>query len=217
MSIRTRDQQLVDHLDSYRLHLAESIRSPISANVGPALDQMLSTLELLDERARLLVDRKGMVLAAGSSAAGRLVLSDCLSLDQHKLRPATREAQASLDTLLSTAKGELRTEILPRQRHDGHCILCAAGLCGQTVMLTVQIAHDDFVPSHANLEVAFGLTPSEAEIVQLLQRGRCPKEIALELGISVHTVRAHLRHSYDKLGVSSREGLACRLAPYRLN
>jgi DNA-binding CsgD family transcriptional regulator len=33
----------------------------------------------------------------------------------------------------------------------------------------------------------------------------------------VHTVRAHLRHCYDKLGVSYREALWQRLAPYRLN
>jgi DNA-binding NarL/FixJ family response regulator len=48
------------------------------------------------------------------------------------------------------------------------------------------------------------LTPREEEIVGQLAQGRFDKEIADRLAISVHTVRAHLRHIYEKLHVQSR-------------
>lgn len=48
-----------------------------------------------------------------------------------------------------------------------------------------------------------GLSPREWEILQLAARGRQQGEIAKALGISVHTVRTHFRHLYEKLGVTS--------------
>jgi DNA-binding NarL/FixJ family response regulator len=48
------------------------------------------------------------------------------------------------------------------------------------------------------------LTPRELEILSLLAKGRLYKEIALELGISASTVRAHLHAVYAKLEVRSR-------------
>jgi DNA-binding CsgD family transcriptional regulator len=45
------------------------------------------------------------------------------------------------------------------------------------------------------------LSPREREIVLLCAAGRCHKEIAAALRISVHTVKAHLRRVFDKLAV----------------
>jgi DNA-binding NarL/FixJ family response regulator len=47
-------------------------------------------------------------------------------------------------------------------------------------------------------------TPRELEIVRLLIKGYCNKEIARQLDISVHTVEFHLKHVYQKLGASGR-------------
>lgn len=52
-----------------------------------------------------------------------------------------------------------------------------------------------------------GLSPREAEVLAYLGRGHGSTFIARELGISENTVRTHVRHIYEKLGVSSREGL----------
>ena len=52
---------------------------------------------------------------------------------------------------------------------------------------------------------AGSLSAREQEILSALARGRLYKEIADELGISFHTVRAHLQKIYKKLQVCSRE------------
>jgi len=56
------------------------------------------------------------------------------------------------------------------------------------------------------------LTPREASVLELLQKGRSNAEIANELSIGVETVRTHASNVYRKLGVSSRRELAA--APF---
>lgn len=51
---------------------------------------------------------------------------------------------------------------------------------------------------------AVGLTEREAEVLAAVARGERSKEIALHLGISERTVKAHLASIYGKLGVDSR-------------
>ena len=49
-----------------------------------------------------------------------------------------------------------------------------------------------------------GLTDRELEVLRSVARGQRSKEIALQLGISERTVKAHLASIYGKLGVDSR-------------
>lgn len=48
------------------------------------------------------------------------------------------------------------------------------------------------------------LTPREQEILALLAKGQLYKEISDRLGISLNTVRTHVKNIYDKLHVRSR-------------
>jgi DNA-binding NarL/FixJ family response regulator len=54
------------------------------------------------------------------------------------------------------------------------------------------------------------LTSREEEVVEHVRRGLSNKEIAREMGISLGTVRAHLRSIFRKLEVSSRAGAAAK-------
>ena len=63
------------------------------------------------------------------------------------------------------------------------------------------------------------LTPRELSTLQLMADGRANKEIANELGISERTVKTHLGHLFEKLGVTSRTeaiGVATRRGLVRL-
>ncbi len=53
-----------------------------------------------------------------------------------------------------------------------------------------------------------GLTDREIDVLRLVVRGRSNKQMAGELFISEDTVKTHLRHVYEKVGFSSRAGLA---------
>jgi DNA-binding NarL/FixJ family response regulator len=60
------------------------------------------------------------------------------------------------------------------------------------------------------------LTLREQEVLQLLAKGRLQKNIATTLGISVNTLRTHLRSIYEKLHVHSRsEAMLKLLDPHR--
>jgi DNA-binding CsgD family transcriptional regulator len=90
--------------------------------------------------------------------------------------------------------------------------------------LTIRLAIDTpgkkyliFLTEEAILSVfaaleLLGLTQREAEILAGVIRGRSNQEIATDLQMSINTVRKHLEHIYQKLGVQSRtEAIALAL------
>jgi DNA-binding NarL/FixJ family response regulator len=48
------------------------------------------------------------------------------------------------------------------------------------------------------------LTPRQAEVLDLLERGRSTNQIAAELHLSIETVRNHIRHLLRAVGAHSR-------------
>ncbi|HEX4101965.1 MAG TPA: AAA family ATPase [Pseudonocardiaceae bacterium] len=57
------------------------------------------------------------------------------------------------------------------------------------------------------------LSRSQQDVALLAARGRSNREIADQLHCSIRTVETYLQHVYSKLGISSRDQLACTLAP----
>ena len=58
--------------------------------------------------------------------------------------------------------------------------------------------------------VDYHLTDRERDILRLLADGLVKKEIAEQLGLSVHTVSTHLRAVYGKLHVSTNTGAVAK-------
>ena len=50
----------------------------------------------------------------------------------------------------------------------------------------------------------FKLTPREFEVLQLVIKGKSNTEIAKELLITVHTVKAHITNIFEKMSVHDR-------------
>lgn len=66
---------------------------------------------------------------------------------------------------------------------------------------------------------AFGFSPQQMRVVELVVQGRGDKEIARQLNLSFGTVRAYLSRAFERTGVSGRMELAAsvfaRLAAMR--
>jgi DNA-binding CsgD family transcriptional regulator len=58
-----------------------------------------------------------------------------------------------------------------------------------------------------------GLTETERRTAALVAQGRTNREIASAMFVTENTVQTHVRHIFQKLGVSSRTELAARLLP----
>lgn len=59
------------------------------------------------------------------------------------------------------------------------------------------------------------LTPRELQVAELVAEGLGDKQIAHELGISIPTLRTHLRHAFEKTGAVNRVALARHFLHHR--
>ncbi len=79
------------------------------------------------------------------------------------------------------------------------------------LLLRVQPGEDMSETRKTLIELAYGLTGKEAEIVLEIASGRSLDQIADAQGILVSTARGHLKKSFQKIGVHSQSELAARL------
>jgi DNA-binding NarL/FixJ family response regulator len=77
----------------------------------------------------------------------------------------------------------------------------------------IRALEDELLPGAASMagkrasrqrEWPAGLTGREVEILRLLAGGLSRRDMARKLFLSEHTVRHHLEHIYNKIGVSTR-------------
>lgn len=71
----------------------------------------------------------------------------------------------------------------------------------------------DFNPdfsSAAPLERAFGLTAREAEVLLWVAQGKSNPEISSILGAAENTIKKHLQHIFEKMGVDNRNAATLR-------
>jgi DNA-binding NarL/FixJ family response regulator len=66
------------------------------------------------------------------------------------------------------------------------------------------VALDLVPPDASRTPRALGLTPRESHVVSLIAAGAPNKEIARRLGLSMNTVKSHIRTAYRAMGVTSR-------------
>ena len=83
--------------------------------------------------------------------------------------------------------------------------------CLAADMLTTQVPRVELHPA-----VLRALSPRERQVLHSLAQGHRNKEIALQLGVSVGTVKTHLRHIFRKLTVADRTAAVLAALQVRL-
>jgi DNA-binding CsgD family transcriptional regulator len=166
----------------------------------------------------VLADRT--YIAGDHRAEQTLAARKDLRLDHGRVETADPSGAAALRLLLSTEAKALTT-CVPRRGREGHLMMRAAriGEHRDLALFGIQfwIADDSFAVEWPDFGPIFGFTTAEASIVRQLLEGATGEAIATGMGISINTVRTHISHVYEKLGISSREQLWRRLAPYRID
>lgn len=149
----------------------------------------------LSPAAHDLIETSKTIAVADGRIAGRTRHSDQL------VRSAVAEAQQRtgvVDQLIALAAGEA-PELFVQARDKSR-----GG--NQWIALTIRALGRD-MDQLPDLTRLFGLTPAEQKIVRMLLQGQSVRAIAATLGTSVLTARTHLKRTYAKVNVGTKEQL----------
>lgn len=106
------------------------------------------------------------------------------------------------DALAAGASGYLLKHEAPAKLLESLDELLSGGSPMSGAIARKVVQH--FLKPTATKDESLNLTPRETEVVELLVKGRLYKEISSDCGISLDTVRSHLRSIYKKLHVRTR-------------
>ena len=205
------DDAEVDFLASLAPLFARGVRVGMLANLGVA-----SSAEPQDEPqagpAVVIVGSDDRIVQITGAARQRLAE---LAGDGRR-----GPSDAVISGLVGAARRHARGETtdLPRCRvrtSRGRWLVLQAGPLSATgdrdgdVVITIEEARPPEIV--ALVVAAFGLTPRERDVTQLVLQGVDTKEIAKTLHLSAYTVQDHLKSVFDKADVRSRRELIARI------
>ena len=161
------------------------------------------------------LDPSGNLTRASSSADPLLAELSGTTFDAGVRSPAV-QALASATRAAIEAAGSSGAPLLPSsvaKTAAGSWLVLHGGLVGAPraghVAVFVQRAHPTLVAPL--LLKAYGLTPREQEVTQLVLRGATTIQAAQRLAISPHTVTDHLKSIFEKTGARTRGELSATL------
>ncbi len=165
---------------------------------------LLDELQAKAERSDLAWLRAKALILRALARQGLGEMSAALSaLDQ-----ALALAQAGRFMRLFINEGSSMADLLRERRTDGanpdYAAALLAALEGQPPSDSEKAARPHGAESHG-LRLTEPLTERELDVLRLLAVGQSTPEIARALYVEVNTVRTHVKHLYDKLGVHSRD------------
>lgn len=177
----------------------------------------------------LLTDGRGRVLYANAAAHQVVGGKDGIAITSGQLSvksPGIRVAFAKAIEEAATGRGRPLCHFeVERSAHDKppYRVLlmpvpAAAGLFQPTAAVLIIDTEARPELDHEVLSELFFLTPAEARVTAKLGVGHSAEEIADETGVSLETVRTHIRRVFSKTG-TGRQGelisLVLRTAPFR--
>jgi DNA-binding CsgD family transcriptional regulator len=161
------------------------------------------------------LDARGGLLRASSSAEPLLAELSGATFEAG-VRSSSVHAVASATRAMMATAGHVSTATLPSsmvKTPAGTWLVLHGGLLGAPrsgeVAIFIQRAHPTLVAPL--LLKAYGLTPREQEVTQLILRGATTIQAARRLTISRHTVTDHLKAIFDKTDSRTRGELSAKL------
>lgn len=128
-----------------------------------------------------------------------------LRVSDRKLEVLDTELARKLRHALSHwPNGEESTLHLSEGAHALSLTRFSVGALRAPVYVVTPGAKDDGAARREYLQVTYGLTAAEADVVSLLYDGLSKDSIASRRRTTVHAVRQHLKPAYKKLGVRSQ-------------
>lgn len=185
--------------------------------VEQPVNQIVTDWMCSEERARILVDKHLTAHWVNSSAATLMNTSHSVVHRNGRILARDRRVDGELRTFVERATREVSAQCLSDPGTGEQVVMTAIRLPSpweHLVGMTLQRASDDCSVRLANLEQALGLTRTEARVAHHLFCGRTAEETAEDLQVSLDTIRTHIKRTYAKLGVSSREHFFHKLTPF---
>ena len=214
-------QQLAPHL-TQAINLAAELDRARAATAR--FDTLLQGLPM----AAVIVDRTGKIVDMNVSAERALSESETLRVNSDlQLRALRPGDNLRLAAALAQALGSMAGEYNGFQ--EAIDIVSSGSFSSDRLILTplppaaaplfdlreasrivlIQIISSKSIAEEksARLASTFGLTRTEARIVTLFAYGRSSAEAAEAMDVSINTVKTHLKHCYEKIGVHSQVAL----------
>lgn len=202
-------------------HGTEGLLRAILPHAHRALLLSLSIQDLARERDDLravvdelscgvaLLDTNGSVLYCNDVASELFGLGAGLHSEGGRLRAADVEDHESLMRLVAEVASEPSGPLRAMRLSNGFPLFMRGSHGGRVLMFLRPGGQQSSIPSPLLAE-AFALSHSESRVGSLFAAGHGPETVASELGVSVATVRDHLREMRERAGVDSDVGLVRR-------
>ncbi len=218
-----RDYELPNHDDMRELAILQLLLPAFDAsvhllarsatrggNLPEMLDQIDGALALYDETGRCVHENRALQRLVLDDAKAPRLRRECaqtsigiaaiLTNRLRKSRASTPEIDATREVRTGLAHYKIRG------------VLLCADIAGPHPLVAVMLTRDvRTLPSNATLREFFSLTHREITVANLLANGHSNGEIALRLGVTIHTARRHVEHIFTKLGAHTRGAAAAKL------
>jgi DNA-binding CsgD family transcriptional regulator/PAS domain-containing protein len=177
----------------------------------------------------LLFDADGNELYRNDTVDQILETDGSLINDVTPLIKINRRGLAELDKTIheqvkeSHAAGESMLRLPAVNKESGsHCLLRfrkfhdVSGIDTLTGRSTIAVMIHDPTVIHEvrvrDIQSLYRLTPAEAQVCKLLYDGHSIDTVSRQLGVTAHTTKAHLSHSFKKVGVHTQAALLKKLS-----
>lgn len=208
------DEEARARLDAVVPHLARATRLALDLEEHGDLGSAVQAATVARRLGVARVDAGLHLLGAASGTEAWLAEGvGPLRAERRRLTAAdASDLEALRGAVVAAIAGRSSNVVLGRRSGDLVSVLVAPAP-GASPLRPERSAHVLFAaPAEESrvsaLRAAFGLTAAEARVAVKVARGQPLRRIATDLGVSYHTVRAHLRQCFAKTGARRQSALA---------